>query len=279
MVYLLALASAVLYGAADFLGGLASKRTSTLVVAFVSQAAGMLLLAAMLPWLPGGPPTRPDVLWGALAGLGGGIGVGLLYRGLAVGTMAVVAPTTALFAALIPVAVAFALGERPAAGAVLGMLLAAVAIVLASRPSNSETPTEDARRGLGLAVASGVAIGVFFLALARTGTNAGLWPLLAARVVSAGLFGGAIALRRVPLSLGGATSAILAAGAVDMLANALYLLASRSGQLSLVVVLASLYPASTVVLARVVLGERLSIWQTAGVVSALGALVLIVGFG
>jgi drug/metabolite transporter (DMT)-like permease len=290
VLYFLALASAALYGAADFLGGLASRRATTVAVVIVSQLAGLLLLAAMMPFLPEAQPSTSDLWWGVAAGVFGGMGVALLYRALAIGTMAVVAPTTAVCAVAIPVLAAVALGERPSLRVAAGIVLAIVAIVLVSRsnstpgtPGTSSTPGTlgtpgTLSPGLGLALASGVAIGFFFLSLARTGSDAGMWPLVSARAVSVALFSG-IALatgRSVRLPRPAATLAVVG-GAVDMLANALYLVASRSGPLSVVVTLASLYPASTVILARVVLGERLTPWQGAGIACALVAVVLIVG--
>src|SRR6266850_5607587 len=113
MAYLLALGSALLYGAGDFTGGLASRRAGTIPVVFLSQLSGLLALALLLPMLPAASPSRADLLWGAAAGLTGGIGVALLYRALAIGIMAVVAPTTAVCAVAIPVLVSVLLGERP----------------------------------------------------------------------------------------------------------------------------------------------------------------------
>lgn len=283
MAYLLAIGSAILYGAADFLGGLASRRTSTIAVVVVSQLAGMLLLIVMLPLLPDARFSSRDFIWGGVAGLAGGSGVALLYRALAIGRMAIVAPTTAVCAVVIPVAAAMLLGERPAARALVGIALAIVAIVLISQ---QQGPGEEVRSeaprgwppGLGLALLSGIAIGLFFLALARTSQVAGLWPLVAARIASVGLFGVFALVSRQSLTIRGRTLAIVVGGgATDMLANAVYLVATRYGPLSTVVTLASLYPASTVVLARVVLGERLTRWQGAGIVCAMIAVILIVG--
>jgi drug/metabolite transporter (DMT)-like permease len=272
----LALASAASYGAADFLGGIAAKRAPTVVIACVAQLAGLVLLVLVLPLLPSGSPLRSDYLWGAASGVAGGTGVALLYRALAVGTMSIVAPATAVCAAAVPVVVAFALGERPGALAVVGIVLAAMAIVLLSRGASlDEMP--KAQSGLALALMSGVAVGVFFLCLARTSENAGIWPLIAGRAVSVPLFVAmaAISGNSVRLERRVAGTAI-GCGTLDMLANALYLVATREGPLSLVATLASLYPASTVLLARVTLGERLSRSQALGVVCALAAVVLIV---
>ena len=272
----LALASAACYGAADFLGGIASKRAPTVVIAFVAQLAGLVLLVLMLPLLPAGSPLRSDYLWGAASGVAGGTGVALLYRALAVGTMSIVAPTTAVCAAAVPVVVAFALGERPGALAGVGIVLAAMAIVLLSRGASlDEMP--KAQSGIALALMSGVAVGLFVLCLARTSENAGMWPLIAGRSVSVPLFVAMAAMSRNSLRLERPVAGTaIGCGTLDMLANALYLLATREGPLSLVATLASLYPASTVLLARVTLGERLSRSQALGVVCALAAVVLIV---
>jgi len=138
--------------------------------------------------------------------------------------------------------------------------------------------TSVARKGIGIAFLSGVAIGFFFLALARTAPAAGMWPLVASRAISLVLFGGLGLATAQPMMMTSPVARIaIGGGVVDMAANALYLAATRYGALSIVVTLASLYPASTVILARVVLGERLSRWQIAGVACALGAIVLIVG--
>jgi drug/metabolite transporter (DMT)-like permease len=291
--YVLALASAALYGAADFLGGLASRSVSTVATVVVSQAAGLVLLLVLIPFLPAAA-TLNDLIWGGAAGLAGGIGVGLLYRALAIGTMAIVAPTTAVCAVLIPVAAETIAGARLGGRTIAGILLALVAIVLVSQqplqPLHVERtlsgslgapdkarPTMMISRALGLALLSGVAIGFFFLALARTDAAAGLWPLVAARAVSVSLFLALAVAGRQSLRMPARPlTVVMGCGVLDMAANALYILATRRGALSAVVALASLYPASTVLLARVVLGERLSGRQAVGIVSALVAVVLIV---
>lgn len=279
MFFVLALASAFTYGAADFLGGLASRRANTIAVVVISQAAGLVMVALLLPMLTAASPERTDWIWGGIAGLTGGIGVALLYRALAIGVMAVVAPTTAVCAVLVPVVFAILLGERPGTRESAGIALAVVAIVLVSQSAGSGGDATAGRRsGLGLALASGISIGLFFLALARTNAAAGLWPLLAARAVSVSLFGAMLAVYRLPLGMPSPILAIaIGGGVVDMLANLLYLLATRAGPLTLAVTLTSLYPASTVLLARFVVGERLAPRQWAGVACALVAIVTIVG--
>ncbi len=282
MAYLLALSSAALYGAADFLGGLASRRTNVVAIVVTSQGCGLTLLALSLPLLPEATPSARDLFWGGVAGLAGGVGVTLLYRALAVGRMAVVAPTTAVCAVMIPVVTGVLLGERLAPLTILGVAMAIIAIVLVSQQQEASGygPPRAGKLppGVALALPSGVAIGLFFLALAETEAQAGLWPLLAARAVSVTLFAVIGLVSGRPLRLTAPVARITAAGGViDMVANALYLLATRYGPLSIAVTLSSLYPASTVILARMVLGERLTRWQVSGVVCAVLAVALIVG--
>jgi drug/metabolite transporter (DMT)-like permease len=253
MFALLAMGSAALYGAADFIGGLTSRRADTISVVVISQAAGLVVVALVVAALGLPVPAYRDWLWGAIAGLAGGGGVALLYRALAVGVMSLVAPVTAVCAVAVPV------------------------IVLVSRGADAPDSHEQPRRGLGLAVASGVAIGLFFLALARTSPDAGMWPLLFARISSVVLFAALMVATGKRLSMPRPTMALaITGGILDMLANVLYLLATRYGPLTLVVTLSSLYPASTVLLARFVLHERLTRWQWVGVALSLIAIGLIV---
>jgi drug/metabolite transporter (DMT)-like permease len=286
MIYLMALGSALLYGAGDFTGGLATRRAGAIPVVLLSQASGLVLIALLLPVLPQASPDRFDLAWGAMAGLTGGIGVALLYWALAVGTMAVVAPTTAVCAVAIPVLAAVTLGERPAPLAVGGIVLGVVSIILVSQ--HTPAPADPNRKvtrsrlppGVGIALASGVAIGFFYLSLAQTRSAGGMWPILTARTVSVALFGIIALTTRQSVKMPRSTLLLtIFCGAIDMLANALYLLAAQQGPLSIVVTLSSLYPASTVLLARIVLRERLNLWQISGVACALAAVVLIVRGG
>jgi drug/metabolite transporter (DMT)-like permease len=283
MTYVLALASALLYGAGDFAGGLAARRASTLPVIVLSQLSGLILLLLLFPILPAATPSRTDLMWGVTAGLTGGAGVALLYRALAIGRMAVVAPTTAVCAVVVPVLVSVALGERPGPLVVTGIVLGLLAIVLVSQQTVAEPAASapaDAGRlpaGVGIALISGVAIGLFLLSLAQTRPEAGMWPILASRSTSVVLFGLGAAITRRSLRVPGVLLLTLGCGIIDMTANALYLVAARIGPLSPVVTLASLYPASTVLLARMVLGERLNLRQVAGVACALAAIAMIVG--
>jgi drug/metabolite transporter (DMT)-like permease len=286
VIYFLAIGSAILYGAADFTGGLTSRRAGAIPVVFLSQASGLLIVALLLPVFPHASYTRPDLLWGAIAGLTGGIGVALLYHALSIGTMAVVAPTTAVCGVTIPVVVSVLLGERPEPLAIAGIALGIGSIVLVSRQATAQAePHEQTARsrrssGIGIALLSGVAIGFFFLSLARTSPDAGMWPLVAARSVSVTFFGVLALAGKRSLRMPGRVAALAAfGGVIDMLANALYMVAAQQGPLSIVVTLSSLYPASTVLLARLILGERLNTWQITGVGCALAAVVLIVTGG
>ena len=264
IAYLLAVLSSIAYGSADFCGGLATKRSGKLFgVVVLSQLTGLILL---LPFLSG-TPHKIDLAWGAGAGIAGGLGVALLYRALSTGVMSVIAPVTAVCAAIVPLIVGIFLGERPKVAALIGVAMAIVAIVLVSQSGEAYAST-----GLVTAVASGIIIGFFLVCLARSGPSAGLWPLLAARVVSVTFFAmfvrGLPPRASLPLVIGG--------GALDMLANVLYVVAVRGGMLSIVATLTSLYPASTIILARIVLKERLRTLQQIGVLCAAGAIVLIV---
>lgn len=278
MAVVLGLASAVVYGAADFLGGLVSRRSPAVAVVVWSQAAGLVVLAAAAAVLGDPVPPVADLGWGALGGVGGGAGVVLLYRGLAIGRMGVVAPTTAVGAAVIPVLVGIGLGERPHPLALVGVAVALVAIVLVSSTSVAEeTDTRSGRLPAGLpeAIGSGVGFALFFVCLANTHPDAGLWPLLTARVsIGVAAVGGLLtgsSLRPVR----GTLWTIALVGVLDMAANLFYLLAARRGLLSIVAVLVSLYPASTVLLARFVLRESLSGLQVAGLLAAAAGVALI----
>src|SRR4051794_25349959 len=281
MIEIFALSAAVLYGSADFFGGLSARRANTIATVVISQFAGLVLLLAALPFLPAASVSPRDWFWGVCAGISGGGGVALLYRALAVGTMAVVAPITAVISAIIPVLFGFAMGERVGLVTAAGILLALIAIVMVSQqPNATESPgrTGALPPGVLLALLAGVVVGIFFLSIAQTRSVSGMWPLLTARFVSVGLFalvalvsGNTLRIRQ-PASV---TATV--GGALDMLANVLMMLAVRVGPLSIIVTLVSLYPAGTVILARFVLSERLSLIQNAGLLCALIAVLLIVG--
>jgi drug/metabolite transporter (DMT)-like permease len=274
MAVLLATTCAVVYGTADFFGGLATRRSRVLAVVMLTQITGLLFVLPLLPLLPG-RPSFGALAWGMGAGLCGGLGVILFYRALAGGVMSVVAPTTATMSAALPVVVGLVMGERPEPIALGGVALALAAVVLVSR--NSGSIVGGATLGPILqSLASGLGFGAFFILLKQVPQDTGLWPLFGARLASV------IVVAVLALTTGrtlrpgrGALPTIVAAGILDMVANVLYLLAAQRGLLVLVAVLVSLYPASTLLLARFVLGERLNTVQAAGVGLALGAVALI----
>lgn len=274
MPIVLALACAIVYGASDFLGGLASRRTSTVSVVIASQAVGLVLLAVLLP-LFGGHADIADVEWGALCGIAGAIAIVSLYRGLALGTMGVVSPISAVLGAAIPVVYGLVFrGEHPSWIAGVGILAALAAVVFVSaEPGARKASTQLFPPGIPEALLAGVGFGAYFITLAQTRAAAGMLPLLAARVTSVVLllagalvFGGIANVRvaRPALVL------VVLCGALDISANVLYVLAAHRALLALVAVLTSLYPASTVVLAALVLRERLGRLQWIGVALALG---------
>ena len=276
MAVVLALSSAVVYGASDFLGGLASRRATVFGVVALSQLAGLVALVALLPWL-GGPVTRADLGWGAAAGLVGATGLLVFFRALSRGVMSVVAPITAVTAAAVPVLAGLLGGNRigPVAGA--GILLALVAVVLVSAEGGLGQLRSARPASLSAPLVAGTAFGCFFVLLDRTSADAGLTPLVAARLASFALVVVVALVGRRSLRVGRtALPYVLASGVGDMTANALFLLATQQdGQLAITGVLASLYPVSTVVLAQAVLRERLVSAQVAGLGAALTAVVLI----
>jgi drug/metabolite transporter (DMT)-like permease len=272
----LALASAVVYGAADFLGGLASRRTSVFGVVALSQVVGLVALLALLPWL-GGPVEGADLAWGAASGLAGAGGLVVFFRALARGVMSVIAPVTAVTAAAVPVLVGLLYGNTIGGWAAVGIGLALMAVVLVSAEGGLSALRSARPAALAPALVAGSLFGLFFVLLDRTSTDSGLTPLVAARIASVALVVVLALAGRQPLRVTRPALPLVAvSGLGDMSANALFLLATQAdGQLAITGVLASLYPVTTVVLAQLVLRERLVGAQVAGLLSAVGAVVLI----
>jgi drug/metabolite transporter (DMT)-like permease len=270
----LSLVAAFFYGAADFFGGFAAKRAPAIPVSALSRSVGLALLAVALPFVSG-HPAAADFFWGALAGVCGGLGVALLYHALSIGKMGVVSPVTAVLAASVPVIVSIAFGQKLGLQQLAGIGLALIAIVLISL-SFENGAREFSTRGLKEAVASGIALGGFYLFLAHTQRQSGLYAVFAssaASVVFLTLIG--LVTRADWRPARDALPMILLSGSLDMAANVLYVLATFNGALAIAAVLTSLYPASTVFLARVVLRERLGTVQWFGVVFALAGVALI----
>lgn len=283
MPALLAVVSSVVWGVADFVGGLASRRSSPVQTLVLTTPAGFL---AVLPvaFLVGGR-VGGSALPGICAGLFGAMGILLLYAALTLGPMGVVSPISAVLGAAIPVLVGLSRGERPGAAAYVGMALAVIAIVTVGL--EPQAPTDDSKhqrvspRALLFAIGGGIGIGAFFAIIALAPKDAGLWPVVFARGTSSTMF----LLVALVLGLRGVRPLIpvrravrveaVSAGVLDVTANAIYLVATQIGLLSVVAVLGSLYPAATVLLARFVLAERLRPMQKVGMVTAIAAAALL----
>lgn len=271
----LGLGSSLCWGLADFFGGLQSRRRPLLAVMVVSQVAALALLVPLAAVVGGVGPGAAAVGWAALAGTAGTIALAAFYRGLAIGTMSVVAPVSAT-AAVVPVLVGVAEGERPGSLQVAGMALAFAGILLASRePSEDGRPAGRAALGLALVAAAG--FGTFFVGIDRASEGAAvLWVIVVSRSCGLAVILAAALSRRPALPREGrALGALVMIGVLDLGANALYAYATTKGLLSIVAVLGSLYPAITVVLARVVLSERVTRPQEAGVLATLAGVVAI----
>jgi len=270
---LLALASAAAYGTSDFVGGVTSRRASPWQVAVVGVSVGgswAVLAAVLLP----GSATAADLAWGALAGVGNGLGGAFLYRGLARGRMGVVGPVSAVGAALLPVVVGVALGERPGLLVWLGIVVALPGIWLVAR----EPGAGRLDAGLVDGLLAGAGFGLLFAALGQVPEGAGLWPVAVSQLtgvvavvaLAAGLRQSWLPRTATPV-LGGTVT-----GSLSILAVVGFLLATQRGLLAVSAVLASLYPAVTVLLARGFLAERLHPAQVGGLVACGGAVVLVV---
>lgn len=270
MAVAFALSCALAWGVSDFLGGLLSRRHGAWVTAFAGQvgALAVTVVAAVVLWTP---LSWPDAGWSAVAGLGAGAGTAMLYRGFARGAMGIVAPMSAVTAAVVPMTVGVALGERPGPWTILGICLALPAIWLISA-----APEAGSHGGIWDGLWSGLGFGVYFAALGQIDPQAGLPPLAVVQVA------GFLPILVLARSLGEPVmprsgSAWLAfwIGPIVAAANLSFLWAAHLGQLVIASVLASLYPAVTVALAVVVLRERLRRWQAVGLALAGLAVVLI----
>ena len=267
------LASAASWGVGDFCGGVAAKRSHVYGVVIVSQVVGLALLVSLALLLAEPFPPGVDLLLGGAAGLAGGLGLAALYRGLAVGRMGVVAPVNAVVSAGIPVAFgAFAEGLA-STQQIVGFGLALVAVWLVSRASDG---TGGRLRDLGLPILAGLGFGIFLIVIDGVSEAGILWPLAAARTASIALLLVAVALQRSRSAILFQHLPLIAlAGLFDSGGNTFYALAARAGRLDVAAILSSLHPAVIVLLARLLLKERLAQLQWIGVVLALVAVILI----
>lgn len=270
---LFGLLSAASWGTGDFAGGLATKKSSPYFVVLLSQFVGVILLLALV-WFMGEPSPHPtDLIWGATGGLAGMVGLIALYQGLARGRMAVVAPLAAIVTTIPPLLVSFWVEGWPGLRPLLGFGLALLAVWLISR---SQADGGIARQDFALAGVAGLGFGLFYVLLDQVSAGAVLWPLVGARLASMSVVGVIVlitrprprpTLRQFPI--------ILVSGLGDTGGNAFFLLAAQAGRLDVAAILSSLYPATTVLLAWLVLKERLQGGQWWGVAAALLAIVLI----
>jgi drug/metabolite transporter (DMT)-like permease len=276
MAILLAALSALTYGTADYLGGKASRRVSSVSAAFVGQAVSGLVMVVIVLLAATPAPAWPSFVWGAAAGCAGALGIVLFYTALAGGNMSVVAPVSAVVGVSLPVIVGLAQGDRPRWMAYVGFPLAAGAIALVSGlalSAGAAVPT----RMVAMAIGAGAGFGLMYVLLAQTDQDSGLWPLVAVRGASVPLIGLAALLR------GGVRAAmsrsilplVIACGCLDLLGNALYLLAVRRDLLSIVAVISAMYPVSTVLLAARFDGERVQRSQLVGMGVGVAAVTLI----
>ena len=262
---------------ADFSGGLASRRIPALRVAFVGQLLGLPVMAVALVAVDG-DLTAGAFGWGALSGTAGGVGIVVFYRALGDGPMSLVTPITALLTGALPIIAGVAFGERPSVVAWAGVGLALSAIVLVTRSPGtvSRGGAVPIRHTIARAVLAGVLFGLAFVAFSRPGDAAGLWPLFGARVGSLPILAVLVVVTRTGVSVPPDARRLTAAsGLLDMLANVLVIEAFSRGLLALVSVVTSLYPATTLLLARVVLDERLRRDQVVGLAVGAAAVVLI----
>jgi len=272
---LLALVSSALYGSGDFFGGVASRRAAAFAVTWWSQLASLVPLGmALALW---GPVTvgRADLGWGGLGGVCGGVALMTFYGALSVGPMSIVAPVTGVVGASVPALAGLAAGDRIPVVTAIGLVGAVVSIGLVSASSHGDQ-APVIRSTVLKAVAAGLGFGAFFVCFGKASTAAGMWPLLGARVGSITILSTLAVLRRADLRLAPpAVRPTMVAGVFDVTANGTLLWAITRGPVSTIGVLSSLYPAATVLLARMVLRERLARVQIAGIGAAAAAVVLI----
>jgi drug/metabolite transporter (DMT)-like permease len=283
---LLALASAASYGLSDFIGGMLSRRVSFVHVALAGQVGGLLSIALLAPLASTTAPAVTDVAWGGLSGVGTGLAMMFLFRGMGRGSMSVVVPVSAVGGVALPVLVGVTLlGDRPTPLAWAGIAIAVPALWAVSRGSGPDD--RQAQPVVGDGLISGTGIALQYLALAQAAPEAGIWPVVAGRVTAIGTIAALNAT--LPLatpSMGdvsrppagrrfGLDLAAGLAGALAGLALVCYLLATRTQLVAVAVVLSSLYPVIPVVLGITVLRERLTRHQCGGLAAALTATILI----
>lgn len=269
------LSSALTWGAADFTGGIASKRTNVFGVVIGAEGFGMVLFFILAVAFRELVPPWQTWLWGAASGLSGGFGLLLLYRALSNGRMSIAAPVSAVIAAIIPVVVGAFLDGLPGVWTFVGILLALAAVWLIAHGEGGKENAAIRLNEIILPLIAGVVFGMYFVFMHQASQEAIFWPIVASRLAStAGILGYALVTRQ-SWSPGRKTWPLIAlSGILDASGNAFYVLGGQMGRLDVSAVLGSLYPGSTVLLARLILHERLNRLQLAGILAALTAIVL-----
>lgn len=276
MPIILASLSALLYGCADFAGGLASSRSPVLPVVVVSQAAGLLLALVAIAIIGTPFPEGRDLAWGLAAGISGAMGVVTLYHGLASSIVAVVSPVSALVGAFAPAAFGLAIGERLSTSALVGAALCLPSILLLSMGGEAGGKRGSVRSALLKGLVAGLGFGGFFISSSRTSPASGMWPLAAARCASIAVLLALMAATHRKIRVEpSARPATIGSGLADMGANIFFLLASRAGTLALASVVSSLYPLPTVALGAVAFKEKIPPARMAGIALALVGVALI----
>jgi drug/metabolite transporter (DMT)-like permease len=262
----------LLIGSADFFGGLASRRSAPLAIASWSQAAGvpLVLVVAMVV---GGSLGWPDLWLGVVAGLGSALGVGVMYRGFAITDVGVVAPIASATAALVPIAIGLASGERPSALVLGGVVLAVIAIILVGHaPGDAHLD----RRGVGYGVVAGLGFGAMVIAYAATSPDSGVWSVVVGRSVAAATAGVAVMVSRVRWVVEPSVRmATVLAGVLAAAGMAAFVTVSQSADLVVLGVALGLFPTVTALLAAIVLKERLRATQWSGIAAAAVAITMI----
>jgi drug/metabolite transporter (DMT)-like permease len=276
MTLLLSLVSALLYGVADFSGGSATRRNRVFSVMLLTQSAGAIIALVASPLIGPNAPSFTDIAWGAAAGAMGFAGVAALYAGLAKHTAAIVSPLSALIGAILPASFGALIGERPSGTALVGIALCVPAIAFLAYERGETSDRAKLRSSFLYGIVAGLGFGSFFVMISRTSPGSGIWPLLSSRATTLLIVVAILAFGKNRFSIARESVAVaLFAGAADMLANVFFLLASRTGLLIIVTLVTSLYPAPTVILARIFQGQKISLPRAVGIAFALAGVALI----
>ncbi|MFW9991691.1 MAG: EamA family transporter [Candidatus Odinarchaeota archaeon] len=267
------LAAATCWGAGDFSGGFATKRSNVYTVIIISQIIGMTFLVVLALILSERFPSLVDAFWGCMAGLCGGIGLVALYRGLSLGHMGIVAPISAVVTAIVPVIVGLSIEGLPAIQQLVGFGIALIAIWFISR---TDEETEIQIRYLGLPILAGLGFGFFQVFIDRTSEGSVLWPLVAVRIASMSmLFLVTAFTKQIQVPNTDKLPLIALAGIFDSGGNIFFVLAAEAGRLDIAAILSSLSPAGTVLLSWLILKEKITGRQLFGILIAVIAVSLI----